>query len=222
MFDERSVETALVEVGYLLVKRHVYRAEWSAAVEHFLYFQNYGTPKDFLAVHFGICNSGAERFARGCFEAHGPEGYRLVRDRLDPDGCAMTFSLGRLASWGVRSSLTIPDMPGRALAAKIKADIEQKLFPVIRGVTTPDRLLALLLTDAEPCPWVRCNGAMRAAMIALLARRSGARSEDIRALLQPFKAEIARNLIGASNPDALDYIERIVADSAESVRTHDS
>lgn len=213
MLDELSLRAAMADVGYQRLKRYVYRAEWSMPeVEHFVYFQLYGTPREYLAADFGIRNKEAESFAIRSIQAYGGDLYQLLRhdDRSD---CFMRFSLGQLASWGIRSSLKISAMSGAALAEKIKHDITQQLFPIIRDVTSLDRLLALLLVDAEPYPWIRCNGAMRAAMIVNLACRLGKHPSEIPTLLTPHNKEIANNLRKAPDPDPNSYVERIIEDS---------
>jgi len=220
MFDERSVTAALADVGYRRLKRNIYRAEWSTDVEHFLYLQLYGTPKDYLTADFAVRNKDAEIFARRAIEAYGPAIHRLVPSYFDErTDCSMGFSFSLLASWGTRSSLRISSMSGADLAAKVRDDVERKLFPLIRQVTTCDRLLMLLDTDAEPYSWVYTNGAMRTAMMAHVAwHQLGMRPEQIRALLLPHAKEIGLNLRGASDPDPQSYIERIIADCVSTVR----
>jgi hypothetical protein len=100
------------------------------------------------------------------------------------------------------------------LAAKIKHDVEQKLFPVIRGITSLDLLLSFWLTDAEPCPWYRCNGAMRAAMIVNVAWRLGVAPAEIRKLLEPRLREIGRpHLHKALEPDPGSYVDKVIRDA---------
>lgn len=213
VLDKLSLTAAMADVGYEYLKRHVYRAEWSTPeVEHFIYFQLYGTPREYLAADFGIRNKEAESFAIRSIQAYGGDIYRLLRhdDRSD---CSMRFSLGQLASWGVRSSLKISAMSGVVLAEKVGHDIEQQLFPIIRDVTDLDRLLSLLLVDAEPYPWIRCNGAMRAAMIVNLSRRLGMQPRKIHTLLKSHHKRIATNLFRASDRDPSSYVERIIEGS---------
>jgi len=213
MFDETSLIKALADLGYRRLKRHTYRAEWSTEVEHFLYFQLYGTPADYLAAHFGVRTRESERFAIQSIQAYGSETYQLIRPD-ERSGCTMRFSLGQFASWGMRSSLTVSSMSGPALAAKIKHDVEALLFPVIRSITRLDLLLSFLLTDVEPYPWYRCNGAMRAAMIVNLARRVGVPAAEIRKLLEPRLRDIGRpHLHGAPDPDPGHYVDNIIRDS---------
>lgn len=213
MLDELSLTATMTDVEYEYLKRHVYRAKWSTPeVEHFIYFQLYGTPSGYLAADFGIRNKEAESFAIRSIQRYGGDLYRLLRHD-DCSDCFMRFSLGQLASWGIRSSLKISTTSGVILVEKIKHDIKQQLFPVVRGIKDLASLLSLLLVDAEPYPWIRCNGAMRAAMIVDLARRLGRQSEEIHALLKPHNKWIAINLLNAPDPDPSSYVERIIEDS---------
>jgi hypothetical protein len=114
----------------------------------------------------------------------------------------------------MRSSLTVSSMSGPTVATKVKHDVEQKLFPVIRGITSLDLLLSFWLTDAEPCPWYRCNGAMRAAMIVNVARRVGIAPAEIRKLLEPHLREIGRpHLYRALDPDPGSYVDKVIRDA---------
>jgi hypothetical protein len=213
MLDDVSLQTAMAEVGYQRLRRHVYRANWSSReVEHFIFFELYGRPKEYLTADFGFRNKEAQAFALRSIRAYGGEIYQMMRQD-ESSHCPMRFSLGQLAMWRTRSSLKISAMSGVELAEKIKIDIQELLFPVVRGVTTLDRLLSLLVVDEEPCPWVRCNGAIRAAMIVNLARQAGMESVDIHQLLKAYYNEISRHLSGPDrNPNS--YIEKIIEDSA--------
>ena len=211
-FEETSVKEAMAEAGYERLKRYVYRAKWSTSeVEHFVYFQLYGTPKEYLAADFGLRNRQAEVFANKSIQAYGGDIYQLLRydERSD---CSMRFSLGQLASWGIRSSLKISAMATEALREKIRRDITELLFPIVRDVTSLDRLLGLLLADGEPYPWIRCNGAMRAAIVVHLAQQVGTPLSGIRARLEPYQRRIATNILKAPDPDPDSYVERIIRD----------
>jgi hypothetical protein len=214
MLDEPALANALARLGYLRLKKHVYRAEWSTDVEHFIYFQYYGTPKAFLAADFGMRTIASESFAFRTIQQYGGGFYRRFPDRGDERcDCCMRFSLGLLGSWGMRSSLIVPDMTGLELAQRVQADVEQKLFPIIRGVTSLDRLFSLLQTDQEPHPWLRCNGAMRAAMIANLGQRIGLQGAQVHDYLTPRMKHISHHLTEEAEGDPLAYVESTIADA---------
>lgn len=217
MFDEASLRAALADIGYRRLKRNVYRAEWSTDVEHFFYFQLHGMQKDTISGNFGIRTKEADIFAHYAIKTYGPEIFRLCPVDGDPHNCVMRYTFGQLASWGLAACLYIPSMSGPALARKVRQDIEQILFPVIRNITTLDRFLVFALSDAEPCPWVRCNCAMRAAVVAYVARQLGAQPDEIRAMLEPHTKQIEPALRGGREPDPGAYIERIIEDAAVSI-----
>jgi len=104
-------------------------------------------------------------------------------------------------------------MSGPAVATKVKHDVEQKLFPVIRGITSLDLLLGFWLTDAEPCPWFRGNGAMRAAMIVNVARRVRIMPAEVRKLLEPYLKKITYHLHDAPDPDPGRYVDKVIRDA---------
>jgi hypothetical protein len=215
--DEPALADALAHLGYRRLKKHVYRAEWSTDVEHFIYFQYYGIPKAFLAADFGMRTIASENFAFRAIRQYGGGFYRRFPDRRDKRSDSyMRFSLGLLGSWGMRSSLIVPDMTGLEPAQKVRADVEQQLFPIIRGVTSLDRLFSLLQTDQEPHPWLRCNGAMRAAMIANLGQRIGLQRAQIYDYLTPRMTHISHHLTEEAEGDPLAYVESIIADAFSS------
>lgn len=217
MFDEASLTKALDEIGYRRVKEHVYRAEWSSDVEHFIYLQLYGYPldvpaSDLLTAHFGLRNKDAQLFAVRCFETYGPSRAQSILHE-DTD-CPMYFELGRLAGdWGLSNSFLLSEVSGFAVASKVRDTVKYKLFPAIRDVTGLDSLLAFLLADAEPCPWMRCNGALRAGMIVDLARRLGIEQSVIQEALRQHLERIGMELRRAPNPDPRSYVNRIIEDS---------
>ncbi len=214
MLDEMALTTMLTDIGYSRLKRHVYRAEWSTPdVEHLMYFLLYGTPKDFLTVDFGLKNLQAEIFAIREITKYGGVVYQGLRYDKQTD-TFMRFSLGTLASWGLRASIRLSAMTSAELAKKIRCDIDQKLLPVIHGVRTLDDLLSVLLLDVEPFSWVRCNGAIRAGEIVYVARRLGMTPSDIRTLLEPVRKWIRVNIAKAPDPDPDSYVEKLIHDSS--------
>lgn len=208
MLDEIVLSKALNEIGYRRVGQDVYRADWSTEVEHLIFVHVY---EIFLAAHFGMREKEAHAFAVKSIERYGGYLYQLG-PRDDPFFCPMRFSIGGLASWGIRQSLTIPSMPASALADRIRRDIETKLFPFIRHVMRSDQLLQLLLSDEEPYPWSRCNGAIRAAIIVNLAQRMGVPAEEVLAWLEPYFKQIAPHLFRAPDPRPDAYVRRIIED----------
>jgi hypothetical protein len=178
MFGEKSITPGLAELGYLRPKRLTYKASWSSAdVEHFLFFSLYGAGNYFVC-YFGIRNLAAERFAVECLKSFGGPLFQTVR--FDPRfDCHMRFSLGGLAGWGPRWSLNISGMSESALADKVKFDVRDLLFPVIRSVLAPADFFSLLIKDVEPCRWLGVSGAIRAAMIVYLGRRMGMQTSEM-------------------------------------------
>jgi hypothetical protein len=213
MLGEQSLTAALANIGYRRLQPDVYRADWSTEVEHFIYLDLYGTPKEFLAVDFGMRSTESERFALQSFQKYGPSfAQRLWQDeRID---CYMRFPLGLLVGdWGMRWSLTISAMSGQSLAAKVRRDIEHKLFPIIRKVTDLEQLASFLLQDVDPWIWARSNGALRAAIIIDLMRRAGKRPVEIRAPLEPHFRQIGFNTREAPDPRPESFVERVIQDS---------
>jgi hypothetical protein len=193
MLDEKSMTRDLSELGYLRLKRLTYKASWSSTdVEHFLYFSLFSGGY-YLACEFGVRNPAAQRFAIECLQLYGGPLFQTFR--VDPRfDCPMQFSLGRMAGWPERSSLIVSKMSASALADKVKRDVRDSLFPLIRSVLSAADLFSLLVKDDEPFRWLRVNGALRAAMIVYLGRRIGMQAGEIEAMLQPYLKEIAASV----------------------------
>jgi hypothetical protein len=210
---EAAIAHSFAALGYRRRKRYVYRAEWSAAaVEHFLYVQTYGTPKEFLTVPFGFRNPAAMVFALNALRRYGGFAYSFLEwDERNDTGAA--YSLGRLAKWSIRESLYLPEISEEGLALRLKLDIENLLFPIIRPLFSIERLLAFLLTDVEPCTWSLTGAAFRAAQIVHLARQVAWTEEEIRGALRPFEKAVVQALPRA--PEPASFIDNVIRDSAE-------
>lgn len=219
MFDESSINETLSNLGYKRMKRFTYRALWSTPeVEHFLYLQLYGTPKQLLTARFGLRNPPAELFSLRSIRTYGGDLGRLVRhdERFD---CFMNFSFGRLTSPVRRWSLHTPDFPGPMLAKRIGSEIEGLLLPSIQGVRGLSEFQAFLISDVEPFPWVACNGAIRAAQVVATGRRIGMEAARIRVALRPRKEwiSVGLNRVG----DGETYVDKLIEDWDSQVRAQD-
>jgi hypothetical protein len=130
--------------------------------------------------------------------------------------CTMRLSFGRLTPATLRWSPSIPALSNFELSSSVQAFVRQRLLPVIQGVTTIDALLSLLAEDAEPCPWVASNGAIRAAQIVALAGLSGRNATEVRATLESRERLIARGFMKDSTmrDDPGTYIDRVLTDWA--------
>jgi hypothetical protein len=85
-------------------------------------------------------------------------------------------------------------MSEAALADKLKCDVRDLLFPVIRSDLAPADLFSLLIKDVEPCRWLGVSGANRAAIIVYLGRRMGMQTSELESTLKPYLKEIAGSL----------------------------
>ena len=214
MFDEKSITSGLAELGYRRLKKRTYKASWSSAdVEHFLFFSLHSGGR-YFSCDFGIRNPPAERFALECVKLYGGPAFQSIR--FDPrDGCSMRFSLGGLARWGTRWSLTISDMSEATLADKVTCAVRDDLLPAVRSILAPADLFSLLIKDVEPCRWLGVSGALRSAMIVYLGRRMGMETRELKSMLQPHLRDIVS---GVQRGVAPSFFLSEVLRSAEAVR----
>jgi hypothetical protein len=209
--NEKVLGEALATLQYRRIKPLIYMAEWSMPdVEHFLYVSTYGTPREYLQVQFGFRNKAAERFGVAFIKRYGGRLYSVFQHREEVD-CAMQFSLGRLAGWGMPSSIYMPEMSQEELAAKVTFDVQAQLFPVVRHITSLDRLIKRLLDDTDPCRWTFTNGAIRAAHIVGAGRQIGTSREQLRELLRPRDKWIAASLFDGMTVDC--FLKKVMEDA---------
>jgi hypothetical protein len=219
---EASVNPALLDVGYERVDEGVYRALWSTLdVEHFIYI--FGDLRDFddpkgmgaLTGDFGIRNPVAERFSCNAIHAYGGEIFRLFKC-AEPTSCAMRFSFAGLepSQWPIPH----PGLSGEEFGERFRGFIAGHLIPTIGRVVTLNDLLGLLVADMSYCPWIRSNGAIRAAQIVALAGQIGLGATDIRAMVESRKSLIAHGGSKTSElrADPTAYIDRLLDDWATS------
>ena len=210
---EFKIGEILSEFGYRRIVDGIYRAEWSTnQVEHFLRTNLYGNPKEFLSVEFGFRNLPSELFSVAEILKYGGGMYRAFKRDVRFD-CSMTFSVGRLANWVPRTYLHLSIPSFQQVADHLRFDIEFKLLPVIRHLRNINDMLQLIAVDGEPCPWIRSNGAIRAALIVHLGRQLGIQPADIHKALQPYHQRIASALPKPADPTR--YVERVICDFAK-------
>jgi hypothetical protein len=85
-------------------------------------------------------------------------------------------------------------MSDAALTDKIKSDIRDLLFPVVRSVLSAADFFSFLIRDDESSRWLKVNGAVRAAKIVYLGRQLGIQTAELEAMLQPYLKEIGANI----------------------------
>ena len=215
LFDQTLLNEALAPVGYRQRKELIYQAEWSTLeVEHFIAFSRYAMAQSLLTGDFGMRNPCAEVFSVHCIRAYGGDLFKIFRPHGIDYDCTMSFSFGRLTSKVQRWSLDILVLSGTALVNSVQTYVRDRLLPVVGGVTTLDKLLAVLMVDAEPYPWIASNGAIRAAQIVAIGRQIGYEADYICASLEPYKRHILSGLgkKSAEQDDVNIYLERVVAD----------
>jgi hypothetical protein len=106
-----------------------------------------------------------------------------------------------------------------AFAAAVKQVAEHQLLPLIRDVTSKEKLFALLIRDDEPLPWVVTNCAIRAAIVVAVGAQIGVPPHEVRSQLQSKASWISVGLskhspfVKAPN----DYVERVQQDWISSV-----
>jgi hypothetical protein len=212
MFDETLITSGLAELGYRRLKKRNYKAFWSSAdVEHFLFLSLHSGGRS-LSCDFGIRNPPAEQFALNCVKSYGGPAFQSIQ--CDPRYCcSMRFSLGGLARWGIRWSLTISDMSEATLADKVTCAVRDDLLPAVRSILAPADLFSLLIKDVEPCLWLGVSGAFRSAIIVYLGRRMGMETRELESMLQPHLRDITNGVQRGVTPNF--FLSEVLRSAAE-------
>jgi hypothetical protein len=225
MLHEGALAEALAGLGYKCVQPFVYKA-FSAGglIQHYLYFTVWGTGNEFLSGDFGFRECQAQNFGIECVRLYGGAVYGALQ--YDPEvDCSMTYSLGKLAAWGPRSSFNLAETPIETIVARVTSSVQKWVVPLIRELDDESKLLSVLVHDSEPCRWVYINGAIRAAQIIFLASRQMIAWDKIELSLAPFKKEIWANLGKGKNPDGFlsdvraHFLEMVDRPEAKPART---
>jgi hypothetical protein len=202
----------LAEAGYDQLDARIYKASWSTVgVEHFIYFSQYEKHGRIFSGDFGIRNPIAEAFSVRSIRTYGGDLFRIW-DHVVETSCAMRFSFGRLepGSWPIAvSSISTSQLPQH-----LRQFIQDRLHPAVGHITTAECLLALLIEDQPFCPWVACNGAIRAAQIVALAGKLGRDANEIQGALECHKSQIANGLSKGAEmrSDPMSFVTRIQHD----------
>ena len=184
---------ALSGLGYQPLHDRVYKATWSPPdVEHFIYL--HGGLKSLTAA-FGIRSPDAEAFAVRSIVKHGGDIFRTAIQYDERSSCTMRFNFSVFnPAW----SLPIRSLFDPTLGPAMQQMISEHVLPVVKDVTTIDKLLCLLLADDLPCRWFVTSGAIRAAQIIALAKKCGKPAAEIRAALEPHERWVAKGFLKAS------------------------
>jgi hypothetical protein len=209
-----ALHPLLVDAGYVCLDECVYKAISSGRqVEHFIYFFKDHKRPDMLWGDFGIRNELAEAFGCNVIRAYGGELFKFFKCG-EPTSCTMRFSFARLELSGW--PLPLSSLSGNQLRNRVRDFMTEHLAPTIGQVNTLEEFLSLLTTDTSYCPWLRSNGAIRAAQIVASAGQMGLDAASIRAMLEPRKQLIAQGVSRTSEmrADPTAYINRILNDWA--------
>ncbi|RBP15876.1 hypothetical protein DFR50_107146 [Roseiarcus fermentans] len=215
---------ALAKVGYRRVAKLAYRAERSTDdVEHVLSFDTYGTPNVYLRGDAGLRNRETEQFVSSRREQYQPalvtRTLRSTGYRFPPWFCAMHFSLGAIAEWGIQSSVDTTLFSPDELARKVQEAVQGKLAPYVGDITTTAKLLEFLERDEEPMRWFRIGGYARAAYIAYLAAKLGRDPSETRRVLVKYGARIV-DMIDQTRLTLDTFIEELLGDAEAAVQAN--
>jgi hypothetical protein len=208
------VRNVLSQLGYQHVEGSDYRARWSnSEVEHFIYLvpSRAGSPP---GAKFGLRNLCADRFAAKCVVRHGWSVFHTAFQGRKESGSFMQFSFARFELFWNRRSIPLGRLDDHDFASRVERIVEDRLIPLVKEVTSKEKLLETLVGDKEPFPWFATNGAIRAAIIVAIANQTGVLPSQIRTELLSKAARISQGLTKHSpfvnRPEA--YLIRIQED----------
>lgn len=207
--DKHFLRSALARLQYRRLKPWVYKALWAdQQVEHFVYFQQYGSSSEFLTADFGFRNVEVDEFAYEAIRTLGGALFRKVKRKPETD-CFTRFSFERLHQPITSWYIFLPGLTPDQTVDCVVAEVRDRLLPVVRNWTSTSKLFSTLIADREPCPWVASNGAIRAAQVVALAATLQIDRRDVWNALQKRVSWISLGLSKGKNP--ISFISDLIA-----------
>ncbi len=178
-----AIKAVAENAGYLEVGPNVFRAKWEMQdVEHFLFFVRYGPSKCFMHADFGMRDVAAQEFAIASVDSFMPPGFNHFI-RKPKHVCLLRYSLGRLASWGIRETIDLDQFTSEQLKTELSKAIELQLIPIIVKIHDRNSLLEFLLRRSDDLANYRGNIGIKVAYISFLRHKAGVPMEAIRSEL---------------------------------------
>ena len=177
---------------------YIFTATWTTReVEHLLVFSTYGNPKQFFVADFGILDRAAQEFAIACVEPFMPPAFAEVSKEQE-NFCFLRYSLGRLAGWGILSSLDLEKLKVQEFETQLSYAVRQRLFPTIANVRDRSALLEFLQTQSDVLANFRINLAMQMCFMAFLRREL---DEPLAAIDEKLRTEAKRHELWLKGQD---------------------
>jgi hypothetical protein len=168
-----SLSRVLDQEDYERLEPYVFKAKWiTQGIDHLLFFYTYGNPKQFFHGDFCIRDRQAQEFAISCVRPFMPASFdHVVNNQRHP--CFLGYSLGRLASWGIRESLDLNQFNPFKFEEELGRVIRLRLFPVIVSVQNRTTLLDFLLMRSDSLANHGINVGIKISYMAFLRRELG-------------------------------------------------
>lgn len=177
------IVSTLEQLDYTSLGNLTFKASWnSAPIEHFIFFERYGSGRRFIQADFGIRYLPAQDFAYKYLMETRPTLYQVGVQQKHP--CYISFSLGALDNWSLRWSLDVLEMSESEIRSRIIHTINEKLLPRIRLINNPEDMLSVLIEDSQFVPWDRTGPTIRILQIAFIARESGRPLSEVQTLVE--------------------------------------
>jgi len=196
-----------------------FRAAWSSpAVEHFVSFNAWGRPNQYLSASISLGHTPADLFADQARLNFLPAAYRDIYARQPIWQKHMSFELGRIASWGLRFSLDITEFSASSLARQIEDSIRTFAVEKLSSVKDVGSMFELGVRDEEPFRWPKWGDTPRVAMVAYLGRKLGRDADELRSTLIPYVAKF-KSPPDTSEPSAEEFVDRVLRDADVALAT---
>jgi hypothetical protein len=203
-----TLEPGLADLGFHRVEKFLYRSDGHGAIQHFLEFQLWGGPLNYVLCDFGMASADGHRFAVECLKLYGGVSYSW--ENWVPPVFGVWCQVGRFCGWGPRSSLKLNKSEMHNISDRALRDIRDMILPKAKAVTSLEAFADQILKDEPWLPWITSHGAMRAAEYIYAARRIGTDPSTILSAIEPrahpnVKSGLDRNV------DAFAFIESVLS-----------
>jgi hypothetical protein len=157
-----------------------------------------------ISADIGVRCDASHQFSVAMLKKYGDASFE--KWRVNNLSSCIRFSLGDWAKWQPGASLWQQNKTDDQFALEFTQAIGQFILPTVARVNSLAAYLQYLLTDEEPCEWVKTNGALRAAECIFLAAHCN-KKESIDKMLIPFESEIGIGLGAKPKVNAVEFVK---------------
>lgn len=200
-----EVSRLLEELEYKSISKWVFKNNWNShSIEHYIFFQSFGVPKEFLSMKSSLCNSKTENFSRLAIKKFGPPLYKIMKTRKHHE-CTLIREFTFDKKDNVYA-IYVPEYSIEKIVDKLKCAISYDFIKFVKSVNSQNDLLSILKSDGGEFAWYRSNCAIRAAQIVYLSIYAGLDRNETINFLMNYSNVISKSIGSVDNDDTRNFL----------------